>query len=633
MKHHVFKGNRYSILFFQLTIALILLSLSRMGLYFFNVNYFSNLSFQDLILIFIYGLRFDLSSLMMLYSPFILLSIFPFYFDRKSQIKKILLYITLILVSLAIIANLIDVIYFRFTLKRSTYDLFRFLDANIGIFDLLKTMLVDFWFMIPIAAILLFPLFYFSTHVSEKEISQKQNPKQLITHILLYVFLIGLVILGMRGGTQLKPLNIIDAAKMVPSDQIPLVLNTPFSIIVTRGQEHLVKKDWLDSKEALRDFNPVHQYNSDSSIPQKKNIVILILESFSANRIGYFQPDTSKKTLTPFLDSLLAHSLTFKGIANGKKSIEGIPAILSGIPSLMEQPFLTSVYATNQFSGISSVLKGEGYSTAFFHGGKNGTMNFDSYASKTNFDFYFGMNEYPNQEDYDGNWGIWDHDFYPFFNSKLNEFKEPFMAAFFSLSSHHPYAIPKEFQSKFGGKESFNGSLAYSDYALSKFFEQAKKEDWFQNTLFILTADHSAELPGTRDSSNLIHFEIPIAFYAPNDSTLIQKTHRKMIQQSDIFPSIMDYLGFHDSFVAFGNSVFDTLAPDFALYYLNQIYHGVSPDFIFEFNGEEFSFKNKVQTYSPILTQKQAVLEKQTKALIQNYADFMINNKLVPDKP
>jgi phosphoglycerol transferase MdoB-like AlkP superfamily enzyme len=620
MKSIEIKGNAYTVLFIRLLIVLALLSLSRMLLYFFNVNYFGELSANDLFTIYFLGLRFDVAALMMLNFPFILLSVFPFNFKHKKKATLVILYITLFFNSIAITSNLIDIAYFRFTLKRSTFDVFNFLDATVGLFDISKALISDYWSIILLAGLFIFLMVFSTLKIKEKSINTKPSTILIIYKILLFFLISGISVLGLRGGTQLKPLNLIDAGRMVNSNLVPLVLNTPFSLIVTRGQQQLELKSWFNKEEAEIHFNPVHTYNQEGLSFDKENVVVLILESFSTNKIGYF--NSSQKSLTPFLDSLLDESLTFKGIANGKKSIEGIPAILSGIPTLMRQPFLTSAYASNSFSSLASVLKNKGYTTAFFHGGKNGTMNFDSYVKKAGFDSYFGLNEYENKEDYDGSWGIWDHHFYPFFKSKLDHFEEPFFAAFFSLSSHHPYAIPEEYQARFNKTEALDGSLAYADFALSEFFNSAKKEDWFEHTLFIITADHTAELPNTRDSSNLVHFEIPIAFYSPSDSTLTTKEHRKIMQQSDIFPSVMDYLNYSDPILAFGNSVFDTTAPDFALYYLNEMYFGVCPNFSFEFNGRDFSYSN------PNIFNQNS-LENQVKGLIQNYSDFMIYNKLI----
>lgn len=625
MPRIAFKHNPYSILLLRLFSALVLLSLSRMCLYFFNLNYFDELKQGEVFSLFIIGLRFDLASLMMLNFALIFISIFPFPFPKKDLLQTVILYLTLLFNGLAITANLIDAIYFRFTLKRSTYDIFDFLDANVGLYDIFKALFIDFWAVLLLSFVLILVL-YFVFIPSERTIeNQKLKSKQLLYKSLIFLIVLGFSIVGMRGGFQLKPLNLVDAGKLVSSKKVPLILNTPFSLIVTRGQNHLAQKHYLSEETALFYYNPIKHYKSETSEIKKINIVILILESFSANRIGYFLADSTEKSLTPFLDSLLKKSLTFKGIANGKRSIEGIPAILSGIPTLMRQPYLTSVYANNQLSGLPILLKKHSYTTAFFHGGKNGTMNLDSYAAKVGFDFYFGMTEYANDKDYDGSWGIWDHSFYPFFKNKLDHFAQPFLATFFSLSSHHPYHIPKEYQSKFEANNPLDESLAYADFSLSQFFEHAKNEKWFQNTLFILTADHSAELTGTADSSNLIHYEIPIAFFAVHDTSLSKKSHRAIVQQSDIFPSILDYLNLQDTIIAFGNSVFDTMAPDFALYYLNESYHGVYSHGTYTFDGEKFFFPTEMK----LSNTESETIKNQTKALIQNYAYFLIHNKLV----
>jgi phosphoglycerol transferase MdoB-like AlkP superfamily enzyme len=245
------------------------------------------------------------------------------------------------------------------------------------------------------------------------------------------------------------------------------------------------------------------------------------------------------------------------------------------------------------------------------------------------FQEYFGLNEYPYEGDYDGSWGIWDHRFYPFFKTKLDHFKQPFLAAFFSLSSHHPYAIPKEYKKRFQQKKAIDRALAYSDFSLSLFFKEAKKSTWFKNTIFVLSADHSAELPGTYDSTNRVFFEIPIAIFSPGDSLLRQKPHRKVMQQSDVFPTLMDYLNFPDSFIAFGNSIFDIQASDFALYYLNGIYHGQSADYDFDFDGNTFTFTNK--TFQRADSLKQQALKQKVKAEIQNYNRRLLYNQLTQE--
>jgi len=495
---------------------------------------------------------------------------------------------------------------------------------------LFKALLIDYWYMLVIYLAIIFALVSATFRIRKHAVHKKQKTSVLIYRSILLIIILGIGIIGLRGGLQLKPINLIDAGKMVTYKQIPLLLNTPFSIIVTQGKQSLEIKTWQSQEEADAFFNPIHNYHKQENTFNKKNVILIILESFSADKVGYFNP--SAKSLTPNLDSILNHSLTYKGLANGKKSIEGVPAILSSIPSLMQQPFLISSYASNHFSSLASILKEEDYSSAFFHGGKNGTMNLDSYALQAGFESYFGMDEYPNKEDYDGSWGIWDHSFYPFFKSKIGLLKEPFIASFFSLSSHHPYAIPEEYQDLFSHLEPIDASIAYADFALAQFFSSVRKEAWFMNTLFVITADHTAQNSSTIDSTGMIYFEIPIVFYSAQDSLISKIKHRKLAQQIDILPSVLDYIGYPSPFIAFGSSVFDTKAMDFTLYYMNGIYRGQYANLLFEFDGDKFSYTPSHNIINEIPLAELLPFENKLRALIQNYAYFIINNKLTIEK-
>src|SRR6188768_118772 len=116
------------------------------------------------------------------------------------------------------------------------------------------------------------------------------------------------------------------------------------------------------------------------------------------------------------------------------------------MPTLMSASYVSSPYGSNKLNSIAGMLKSKGYQSAFFHGGNNGTMNFDNFTLLTGFDKYYGRKEYPKDTDYDGHWGIFDEPFYYFFIDKCSSMKQPFVNAFFSLSSHHPYNLPESFR-------------------------------------------------------------------------------------------------------------------------------------------------------------------------------------------
>ncbi len=201
----------------------------------------------------------------------------------------------------------------------------------------------------------------------------------------------------------------------------------------------------------------------------RKNIVIIILESFSKEytALGH------RQSFTPFLDSLMKVSIVFENAwSNGTKSIEGIPAIISSMPTWMDNPFINSLYCNNNTHSLPLLLKKENYFSAFFHGGINYVLNKKVLPNKK---IYISKsknerNEYNNDKDFDGYWGIWDEPFLQFTANKINTFKQPFFCAIFTLSSHHPFKVPEKYQNILPkGKLPIQQSIAYTDLALKKF--------------------------------------------------------------------------------------------------------------------------------------------------------------------
>jgi phosphoglycerol transferase MdoB-like AlkP superfamily enzyme len=369
-----------------------------------------------------------------------------------------------------------------------------------------------------------------------------------------------------------------------------------------------------------------------------QNVVVIILESFSKEHFGSLNHTIENgryKGFTPFLDSLLSHSLVTDGYSDGKRSIEGIPAILASLPTWMTQDYITSVYGGNTINSIASLLKTEGYGTAFFHGGNNGTMGFDAFCGSAGFDKYYGRNEYANDKDYDGEWGIWDEPFLQYMANKLNTMQQPFLASVFTLSSHHPYQVPEKYKGKFReGKLPIQQTVMYSDYALKRFFETAAHMPWFDNTLFVITADHTSESALPFYQNRVGQYSIPVIFYK-HDTTL--SLHKPVTaQQTDIMPSVLHYLGYTKPFVAFGNSVFDTTAVHAAVSNINGSYQLIQNGWALEWNSNDraqlYHFvQDSALAENLAVKQPQKLLEMENllKAYIQQYNNRMIDNRLI----
>lgn len=634
----LYQGNTYNAMALKLLIALALLFLSRVLIYFFNTSLFGEIAFSHLLFIFFAGLRFDLFTLVILNLPFILLNSLPlaFRYNRNYQIIANLSYYIFNLLGLT--ANFIDVIYYRFTQKRMTIDIFSYAGENRKeILSLTPDFVRDFWFIFLLWAGSFALLIWFSKRITVNfNLKKTFYWKNYFTDAIRFLLVMALFIIISRGGVQNKPINIINAGEYTQPKFFPVILNTPFTIVKTKDETAVSLKDYFNGKDPDDIFTPVSFFNHKADSSGTLNVIIIILESFSAEQSGYLNPDLDDgkyKGYTPFLDSLMKRSLTFKGFANGEKSIDGIPAILSGIPSLMNSPFLMSPYATNDFNSLASVLKKKGYSTAFFHGGTNGTMGFEAYTKIAGFDQYYGREEFGNDDYFDGNWGIFDEEFLQFTALKTGRMKEPFFTTVFTLSSHHPYTIPEKYKNRFPkGKQDIHESIGYTDYSLKRFFETVSQMPWFGHTLFVITADHTYAGIHSFYKNIVGRYMVPIVFYhSDNNPELRYET----VQHTDIFPSVLDYLNYNGKCVVFGKSIFDQAAKRFAVSFNNGTYMLIRDNYAYQFDGEKgislYNFaddKKLVNNLIDIEYSVTAEMDTLIKAVIQQFNNRMIRNDL-----
>lgn len=632
------KANIYLTLLYRFFILLTIYSFLRLGFYFTNIGLFGAVTATKLLIMMLGGLKFDLAALLYINALFIVLQSIPFPFRYQDNYQLFCKWLFIITNSIGIALNLVDFAYYRFTLKRTTGTVFEQFSNEQNKLKLVLDFLINYWYLLLLFVLSVWLLNWLYNRVQIEKVHRFKAINYL-SHSLVLVIISGLVLIGIRGGWRhsTRPITLSNAGEFVSvPEEMNIVLNTPFSIIRTLGSVTLKPKHYFSENELSAIYDPVHYPKPDSTF-KKLNVVFLIIESLGKEHIGALNKDLdggNYKGYTPFIDSLVEHSYTFtNSYANGRKSIDALPSIISGIPSVNE-PFVLSIYSGNETSSIAKILANKGYETAFFHGAPNGSMGFSSYTKLAGIQHYFGKTEYNNDADFDGIWGIWDEPFMQFMAQKMNTLQEPFFSSFFSVSSHHPFKVPKQYEGVFPkGPLEVQEPMGYTDMALRKFFETASMMPWYKNTLFVLVADHATVSHYPEYKTTAGAFSIPILFYYPGGD--LKGKSNKLIQQLDITPTVLNYLNYEQPYFAFG---FDAFKEDEDNFVVNNnggmfnFYHG---DYLLISDGEKsislYNLKkdrltevNSVNT----LPNVQKEMEKRLKAFIQHYNNRMIENKL-----
>ncbi|RYY30963.1 MAG: LTA synthase family protein, partial [Sphingobacteriaceae bacterium] len=407
--------------------------------------------------------------------------------------------------------------------------------------------------------VLAFLWVYLYKKVTVKESVPHRNKLKYFLFSAVGFVIIGLMVVGgIRGDFKksTRPINVIDANRYVIKVQhADIILNTPFTIIRTLGKTSFKKVNFVTPQVIEANFKPVKFYNNN---PQSTpNIVLIITESMGREYWGCMNRNTKIpdfKSYTPFLDSLAQHSLIFdNAYANGSKSIHGMSSILAGIPSFRDA-FTSSPYPKQKIESLVSTLKSKGYDTSFFHGAPNGSMGFLGFGNILGFDHYYGKTEYNNDADFDGSWGIWDEPFMQYMKNVIDKKQQPFFSTIFTVSSHEPYVVPDKYAGNFPkGTVPMHQAVGYTDYAFKKFFESASKQPWFNNTIFIITADHGNQIAYDEYRKVLNRNAVPILIYKPDGS--MKGINSELSQQIDIYPTVLDLIGYNKPFRSWGRSL------------------------------------------------------------------------------
>ena len=555
-----FRINEISILIYRIFLVYINYTFCRLLFVYFNNDLLQIDNFLQLTKLLYYGIRFDSMSIVYLNSIFILLSIIPFKINTSKIYQDILIWIYFIFNGIGMLLNFIDFEYYRFNLNRLMSSFLEAIESEPNKSELILHYIFDYYHILIIYLTFLFVWIFLYKMVKLKDQLSFRNKNYYLSSLFIFLFTAVFCVMGARGGDLKKstrPITIIDAMDNVNNPQhADIILNTPFTILKTLFKKPFKLINKFNNDEILNELNTIKQYNRVLKDPSP-NVIIFILESMGREYWGSMNKERKIKDFkgfTPFLDSLAEHSLVFSNaFATSRKSIHAMPSILAGIPSF-EISYTSTPYSKQKIESIVSIANSMDYNTSFFHGASNGSMGFLGFSNTLGFKNYYGRNEFNNDDEYDGYWGIWDEPFLQFTKETLDNKKQPFLATVFTITSHEPYIIPKKYDNRFNqGIIPMHKCVLYTDFSIRKFFDASKNSDWFKNTVFLFTADHSNQSYYPYYQKTINRFANPIMIYIPNSE--FKGEVNSLASHMDIYPTIVDLIGYKKPFRSWGKSL------------------------------------------------------------------------------
>lgn len=636
-----FRRQEILVFIYRIFLAFVFYQIARFLFWFFNRNIISVDNLSDYLSLAYHGTAFDTTAILYVNSLFILLSLLPLFINTKKGYQSFLMGLYFVTNGIFYSPNFGDMIYYRFSQARLTMaasEVAKHENNLLKVFgySVIQNPMVIISFIVLMA---LWMYLYKKVKINERK-PQKPIP-YIIWSILVLCGVTTLVVGGIRGDFKhsTRPINLVDANRHVKNPlQANIVLNSTFSFLRTLNTNNFKLVHFVDEAFIKKEIQPYKLYTRE--VKNRPNIVIIIVESLSREYIGAFNKDKNIKdyvSYTPFIDSLAQESLIFpNSFANGRQSIHGMSSVLAGIPSLTDA-FTSSPYSNQKIQSIVSVCNDLGYDTSFYHGAPNGSMGFQGFANILGFKHYYGMTEYNKPEDFDGMWAIWDEPFLQYFAKNVGK-KQPFMATVFTASSHHPFKVPEKYKGKFKkGPLEINEPMEYTDYSLKRYFETAKKEPWYHNTIFVITGDHTNQIHYSEYEKALNRYAVPVILFSPNPEYHLKGVSQELAQQIDIYPTLADLIGYNKPIRSWGISlvsenknynhlIINSDSVMEQVLFGNYIYRFDGKEVVGVYKASDLNMDNNLIKTSNDPEIKKGILV--TKAWYQDYMDRVINKKL-----
>ncbi len=522
----------------------------RVAFFLYHRGVYATLPTGDVAWAFLHGVRFDVAALCWINAPFLLIAFVPWIPRTLERLAFIFVNACFVIVS----CN--DLELYAFNGKRLSREFFTSLGDDF--WQQLPQVFMNYWYL-PLAGILM-AMALARADVAMENRLRDSHWSRWWRWVVLPLSL-GCFFVGIRGGLQLKSIQVQTAFAHRANELGHLTLNTPYHFLRTFNLPLPSKRAWF-KPEQLQER--IHALSPNVGVPgrPKQNVILIILESFSL--------ETVEQGYAPFLTELGRKGLMFsRHFANGRRSIEVLSSLLDGVPSVLDVPFSKSASQGMALEGVGTRLRSEGWSSAFFHGAARGSMGFEAYTLAHGFQRYHSREDYRGGANaYDGHWGIYDGPWFRYSLGEIDALVPPFFVGIFTLSSHQPYSIPPEWRGKFpGGTLEIHESVGYTDRMLREFFAEASKRPWYPNTLFVVTADHTQKIATEKYRNSVGVYRVPLVLFHPGWE-LPPTNLRKVTQHVDVPATILDLLDVPATGLNWvGESVFSP-GPGKALHYL-----------------------------------------------------------------
>lgn len=515
-----------------------------------------------------YSLKLDVStaSYIMIF-PFLLLLIQSVWSPRWfNVINK--LYTTFIILAYSLTAAGEMGIYPEWKTKL-TYKVLKYLANPSEIYNSAETwsfiFLVILFTLLFLAGLLTYLKVFYLDIIKEK--------RNLIFTFLMLVLIPPAMVIAMRGGIQAIPINQSQSYYSKHNILNLASVNNFFNLYISvfenlpnfRHDPYI----FMDPKTAGKLVEEIYRTPKDSTIyilkNPKPNIVIIILESWSADLI---QDLGGEPGITPNFKELEKNGILFDSIySSGARSEQGMASIFSGFPA---HPVSSITVQPDKFVKLHSLpqmLKKDGYKTSFFFGGQLIYGNIKSYIFFNAFEKIYEVYDFPKELP-KGKLGIHDQYTLAFQHAFLNKEKQPFFSALFTVSTHSPWDQPFPKPLKWGDNErEYINAAYYTDHCLGEYFASSRKEPWFDNTLFIIVADHSHNSYRNWHPQSKEYHKIPLLFYGNVIRNEFRGTKcHKLGNQHDIAATLLKQLGMKSDGFRWSKNLLNPYSPEFAYY-------------------------------------------------------------------